>query len=587
MTLASLAVLIPLLAAGALAGTTSLGARRAADAVALLAAAAVTVLCLVLLASTRDGTVVTWLGNWLPRDGVALGIALVADPLAAALAAFAGALTVVALVVSLRLEDTAGHLFHALVLVFLAATTAFALSGDLFTIFVTFELLSVAGFAMAGFLVDHRSGIEGALNFAVSNTAGSVLLLTGIALLYGRTGALNLAQMGAALDHAGDDAGVTVAFALVCAGLLVKAAIVPFHFWLADAYAAAPTAVCIVFAGAMSELGLYGVARTYWTVFDGVLAPAGVRGVLLALGALTILVGGALCLVQRNLKRLLAFATISHMGVILLGVGLLDGDGLAGAAVYVVGDGMAKAGLFVAVGALHERFGLIDDVALFGRARGMRWGAAVFVLGGLELAGLPLSGPWQGRSLIEDGAEHVGAWWLPFVLVAGGALTGGAVLRVVRTVFLGRGERGPQDPAGEPGEEPEGPGGTLPRRLTLPAAGLVIAAFAWGLVPRLAEGSARVAARFIDGAGYAQAVLGGAEVRSPPLEQPAPPASAYLYALAAVALAVALGAAPLERPARALHGLRELHSGRPGDYLAWLAAGAAALAIACLAVAGT
>src|SRR5204863_10054305 len=130
---------------------------------------------------------------------------------------------------------------HILVLVFTAGMVGFCLSGDLFNMFVFFELMSVAAFALAGYKIDEAEAIEGSLNFAVTNIVGSFLLLTGIALVYGRTGALNLAQAGVALSHAPADGLVVVAFSLIAAGFLVKAAIVPFHFWLPDAYAVALT----------------------------------------------------------------------------------------------------------------------------------------------------------------------------------------------------------------------------------------------------------------------------------------------------------------------------------------------------------
>src|SRR5439155_7390812 len=195
----------------------------------------------------------------------------------------------------------------------------------------------------------------------------------------------------ASLGSADADAFVAGAFARVCTGFFVKAAIVPFPFWLADAYAAAPAAVCVLFAGVMSELGIYGVARAYWTVFEPVLNPhaQALRGVLLAVGALTALAGAGMCVAQRHLKRLLAFATISRMGVLLLAVGLLTPEGIAGAAVYVVGDGLVKAGLFVAVASLQERAGH-DDVSLYGRGRDMPGLGVVVAAGGLAIAGLPL-----------------------------------------------------------------------------------------------------------------------------------------------------------------------------------------------------
>src|SRR4029079_6821014 len=112
--------------------------------------------------------------------------------------------------------------------------------------------------------------LQGAINFAVTNTLGAYCVLIGIGLFYGRTGALNLAQIGQALAGHKPDGLVVVAFALVACGFLVKGAIVPFHFWLADAHAVAPTPVCVLFSRVMVELGLYGVARVYWTAFEGV-----------------------------------------------------------------------------------------------------------------------------------------------------------------------------------------------------------------------------------------------------------------------------------------------------------------------------
>src|SRR5206468_5939984 len=134
------------------------------------------------------------------------------------------------------------------------------------------------------------------------------LLLVGVALLYGHTGALNLAQMGRAIGHAGTL--VEVAFALIACGLLVKAAVVPFHLWTADAYAVAPTPVCILLAGAFSELGLYGLARVYWTVFEGPLAPheGALRALLVGAGVITGVLGAVMCSSQHHLKRMLAFA---------------------------------------------------------------------------------------------------------------------------------------------------------------------------------------------------------------------------------------------------------------------------------------
>jgi multicomponent Na+:H+ antiporter subunit D len=578
MALASLAILVPLAAAVLLGGTTSLRHRRAADAVALGAAVAVLGLCLALVARSSDAPIVAWLGGWHPRQGVAIGIDLFADPLAAGLAAFAALLTLAGLVVSMQQVDTASHLFHALVLICLAGMVGFCLAGDLFTIFVFFELMGVSAYALSGFRVSERAPLEGALNFAITNSIGSLLLLAGIGLLYGRTGALNLAQMGVAVAHRRPDALVAVAFALVVCGFFVKAAIVPFHFWLADAYAVAPTSICLIFAGALSELGLYGVARVYFTVFSGALGghEEAIRDLLLVLGLLTALVGAVMCAGQRHLKRLVAFATVAHMGILLCGVALLHSAGLAGVAVFVVGDGLVKAGLFVAVGALEDRRGSIDEHRLYGRARGLPALGALFAACGLALAALPPFGPFLGRALIEDAASHEGLDWVAPLLVVASALVGGAVLRVVRTVFLGRGAKPPPsrsagtEEAGEDPAERERPA----RAPVVVAFALVALGLAWGLVPGLVDAVSGAAAHFVDRPAYAATVLRDASPHVPSVAAKGPGLAAWLYGLASAGLAVGVAFVRTvpEGP------LRELHSGRVGDYVAWLATGAAVVA---------
>jgi multicomponent Na+:H+ antiporter subunit D len=454
----------------------------------------------------------------------------------------------------------------------------FCLAGDLFTAFVFFELMSVASFGLTGLLVDRRSPVEGALNFAVTNTVGSVLLLVGIALLYGQTGALNLAQVGAALEGG---SAAAVALSLIAAGFLVKAAIVPFHFWLADTYAAAPIAICVLFAGAMSELGLYGLARTYWTVFAGPLDPHVelLRLVLLTLGAATAVLGAVMTLAQRLLKRLLAFATVSHMGVLMVGVALLDPQGLGGVAIYLVGDGLVRAGLFLVAGALIERHGTGDIDALRGRGRDQRALGLLFALGAFALAGLPPTGPFLGRAIIEHAATAThDLWWVPALLVIVGALTGAALLRAVGAVFLGRATVAPgaagEREAGAEEEEP-GPGGPA---LWLPAAALVILGEAWGVVPGLVDAAAEAAAVFVNRSAYVALVLDGAQVPRAPVA--GVPASATAWALGLVTCGAALALALPARLPAVPSALRALHSGRAGDYLAWLAAGTAGLALA-------
>jgi multicomponent Na+:H+ antiporter subunit D len=595
--LAPLAVAVPMVVAALLVGVASIVPRRVLDVSSLVASGAVAVLCALVLSDAANGRLVYWFGGWTPRHGMALGISFAIDGVGGALALFAALLFVCAFIFSWRYFVVVGPLFHALMLVFLAAMVGFSFTGDLFNLFVFFELLSVAAYALVAYDIEEEGPLQGSLNFAVTNTVGAFSILTGIALLYGRTGALNMAQIGQTLAGHAPDGLVIVAFTLMLVGFLVKAAVVPFHFWLADAYSVAPTPVCLLLSAAMSELGLYALARVYWTVFSGTIGPGeeALKAVLLGAGVLTAVVGALMCFGQRHLKRMLAFATVSHVGLFLLGLALFDAAGLAGTAMYVAADGLVKAALFVCVGVVQHRYQSVDELELRGRGRPLRLTGPLTVACALAVASLPPFGPFFGKAMIDVAAHHVGVVWLPLVFVLVSAVTGAAVLRAAGRVFWGLGSSTDpvaSDVAGPHETDPELDYSheRVPLTMTVPAFGLAGAGLAFGLLPGLPDAAERAAAAFVDRAGYAGAVLGGA---TPHAEVPSVSIGGGDVAVGAVSALVAIGLAGtalyrerLRSRALAagegattalLQHLRALHSGDVRDYVTWLVIGAVVL----------
>jgi multicomponent Na+:H+ antiporter subunit D len=322
---------------------------------------------------------------------------------------------------------------------------------------------------------------------------------------------------------------------------------------------------------------------------------------LVSLGVVTAVLGAWMCSLQRHVKRLLAFSTISHVGVFVCGIGLLSAKALAGLSVYIVGHGLTKAALFMCAGVLLHRFATIDEFDLHGRGREVPFVGVLFAAGGLLLAAAPPFRSFAGKSLLESASSDAGYGWLIAVFVLVSAMTGGAVLRVTGRVFGGWGPAEGPDPsqaraAEERVDEERGPREYTPPLMIAVPDMLLAAAAVLGLIPDAVPAAERAAARFTDHAACARWVLGGGHVAWPHVT------TSHVDALeigsALLAVRGALGAAALglfgrplrewlpgavNRPVRELvRHLRYLHSGHIGDYIAWWSAGASLLGGVCL-----
>jgi multicomponent Na+:H+ antiporter subunit D len=292
---------------------------------------------------------------------------------------------------------------------------------------------------------------------------------------------------------------------------------------------------------------------------------------------------------QHHLPRMLAYATVSHVGLTLAGFALLAPEGLAGAVLYLVADGLVKGALFVSIGLVQHHLRDVRELELQGRGRNLPWAAALMAVGALGLAGVPPFGTFLGKALMEEAAAAAGQPWLAVLFVAVAALTSAALLRAAARVFLGMGV--PRIEAMRR-RAPARPHPHVHATLIGPAVLLLAGAVALGLWPGLAGRVEAAAERFTDRPAYAAAVLEGTTgehattVQHPGVSLAVPAALAGLSALLGAALALA-ALRPRRRPEGRLSRaagrvwaptaavLRDLHSGNVGDSVAWLVVGLA------------
>jgi multicomponent Na+:H+ antiporter subunit D len=571
VSLPALASLLPLPVAFPLAGTVAAPllarlSRRLPVIVALAALACSAGVLAVLAPRVLGGRVITeYLGHQVPVRGHALGIALAADPLGLL---FALAVTVVGGVLLLYTLSEQGGLgprelggYACLFQLLLAALIGGALTADLVDLFVWFEVAALSSYGLTGFFLERPLALEAAFKIGVLTTLASFGIFTAAGLLYATTGALNYGQLHDALAG-GVSTPQAVALGLLVAGFATKAGLVPFHGWLADAHTAAPGPVSALFSGLMTSFGVLAVGRLAFGVFPAGAVP--VLGVLMTVGVASALLGAVMALAQDDLKRLLAYDTISQMGIVVTGLAAGNPAGVAGGIYHLVNHALFKALLFLCAGAIVHRTGLTRLSEMGGLARRMPVIAGAFVLGSLSIAGIPPLNGYVSLSLIHAGLGHQP---VPYVLtLVAQVITVAALGRAAWLAFFRPGAAGPED------AERLRPG--MVAGLSILGACCVAfgAAGPWVLRRVMAP----AASGLLHPGRYAAAVLDGGGTL-PALRVPFSYGSPAELVSVAVSVAVAggLGWAYLRarREPAPVRALRALHTGSANDYAGYAVAG--------------
>ncbi len=377
-------------------------------------------------AITDSGIQVVAVGGWeLP-----FGIALVADRLSVLMLVVSTIVTLLVLLYALgqdmadTSEDTPLSVFNPAYLILCAGVSNAFIAGDLFNLYVGFEILLAASYVLLT-LGSTPARINVGATYIVVSLVSSLIFLTAIGLVYAATGTVNMAQLSQRLADLPLDIQLILHVALLL-GFGIKAAVFPLSFWLPDSYPTAPAPVTAVFAGLLTKVGIYAIIRT-----ETVLFPAdSLRVPLLIIAGLTMLVGILGAIAQTEIKRMLSFTLVSHIGYLLFGVAVGTQQGLAAAIFYTAHHIIVQTALFLAVGLVEQWAGTTSTRRLGGLARLTPVVALLFLIPGLNLAGIPPFSGFIGKVALFR-AGFADGTWLDFTVIAAGTLTSLLTLYVV------------------------------------------------------------------------------------------------------------------------------------------------------------
>jgi multicomponent Na+:H+ antiporter subunit D len=414
--LVPLVVMLPLLGA---ASALILGKRpRLQRAVAVLALAAVLAVGVVMLVVVDDSApLVVEVGGWQAP----FGIALVVDRLAALMVVVSATVLLAVLVFSIGQgladgdHETPVSIYYPTYLILAAGVFTAFIAGDLFNLYVGFEILLVSSYVLIT-LGGTEARIRAGITYIVVSLLSSLLFLASIAMIYGAVGTVNLAQISVRMAEIPTDVQVILHVMLLVA-FGIKAAVFPLSFWLPDSYPTAPAPVTAVFAGLLTKVGVYAIIRTETVIFPG----PELNTALMVLALLTMVVGVLGAVAQADIKRLLSFTLVSHIGYMILGVSLGTAAGTAAAIYYIVHHIVVQTTLFLAAGLIERVGGSTSITKLGGLLTAAPVIAVLYLVPALNLGGIPPFSGFLGKLALFEASAAQGTP-LAYLLIGAGAL---------------------------------------------------------------------------------------------------------------------------------------------------------------------
>jgi multicomponent Na+:H+ antiporter subunit D len=441
------------------------------------------------------GVLAGQMGNW-PAP---FGITLVADLLSTVMvliAAITGfAIAVYALGDITERQERLGY--HALFQILIAGVTGAFLTGDLFNLYVWFEVMLIASFGLL-ILNGGKEQIDGGVKYVALNLISTILFLTGIGLLYALTGTLNFADLALKVEEVENQGLLTVVAMTFMVAFGVKAAVFPLFFWLPAAYHTPSFSVSAIFAGLLTKVGVYALIRMFTMIFDHDIGFT--HTILLWVACFTMVIGVLGAAAQSDFRKILSFHIISQIGYMVLGLALMTPLALVGVVFYLVHHIIVKANLFLIAGVAQRLTGSTEVYKIGGLYKSAPFLAILFLIPAFSLAGFPpLSGFWA-KYIIVKAILDIQMWFVAFIALAVGLMTIYSMTKIWAEAFW----------------KPH-PDGIEPELRTLdnkaaqliPIAGLAIMTITIGLNPEpLVIFAERAAAQLLDPTAYITAVMG-------------------------------------------------------------------------------
>lgn len=348
-----------------------------------------------------DGTY--WMSGWAPPFGITLAI----DSFSKLLLLAVNLVAFLSLVysVSYMSRYTAEAKFYALFLLMLAGMNGVVITGDLFNLFVFLEIASLASYALVGFGVEHDE-LEAGFKYLILGSLASTCVLFGVIFIYNLTGTLNMADAAQFITGLQENRLLTLAVGFFIFGFALKAGLVPFHAWLPDAHPSAPAPISAMLSGVLIKaLGVYAMTRVIFSVFG---APPVALNIILWLGVISMVVGVFLAVGQYDIKRLMAYHSVSQMGYVALGIGLGTPLGIAAGLFHMFNHAMFKSLLFLDAGSLEYSTGTRDLRQMGGLMKKLPVTSIGTVVGSLSISGIPPFNGFFSKLLIIIAAIKAG-----------------------------------------------------------------------------------------------------------------------------------------------------------------------------------